>query len=454
MAETIVENADNIEPISVSQEMTTSYMQFAMSTIVARALPDVRDGLKPSQRRILVAMNDEGLTPDRPHSKCAAIVGETMKTYHPHGDLPIYDTLVRMGQDFNARYPLIDPQGNFGSVDGDPPGAARYTEARLSPVAMAMLEDLDKDTVDFQPTYNERNQEPKVLPAAFPNLLCNGSSGIAVGYATNIPPHNLGEVVDAAIALLDNPDISIEQLMQHIQGPDFPTAGLVIGIKGIKEYMKTGRGSVTMQARAIIEPIERERNAIVITELPYQVGKSALLQQIAKLVAQGKVEGISDLRDESDRKGMRVVIELRRDVNPQVVLNQLYKHTTLRTTFGANLLALIPTPDGKLIPQQCSIKDLLAEFLKHRREVVTRRTRWLLNQAEARLHIVEGAEGPRHDRRGHRPHPRQREPLRRPGRLDERIGLHPGPGRGNPQHATGAPHPPVAFRVAARIRAA
>ncbi len=390
MAETTAQNAGEIEPISLSEEMSTSYMQFAMSTIIARALPDVRDGLKPSQRRILTAMNDDGLTPDRPHSKCAAIVGETMKTYHPHGDLAIYDTLVRMGQEFNARYPLVDPQGNFGSVDGDPPGAARYTEARLSPVAVAMLADLEKATVDFQLTYNERNEEPKVLPAAFPNLLCNGSSGIAVGYATNMPPHNVGEVVDAAVALLEKPDISTKRLLKYMPGPDFPTGGLILGLKSIQEYYETGRGSITMQGRAVIEPIERDRNAILITELPYQVGKSALLQQIAKLTQQDKLAGISDLRDESDRKGMRVVIELKREANPQVVLNQLYKRTNLRTTFGANLLALVPTPEGSLVPRLCTIKDLLSEFLKHRREVVTRRTQWLLDQAEARAHIVEG----------------------------------------------------------------
>ncbi len=383
-------NVGQVEPIALHEEMANSYMQFAMSTIMARALPDVRDGLKPSQRRILVAMEQEGLTPDRPHAKCAAIVGETMKTYHPHGDAPIYDTLVRMGQDFAARYQLVDPQGNFGSVDGDPAGAARYTEARLSETAMAMLADLDKDTVDFQPTYDEKTTEPMVLPGSFPNLVCNGAAGIAVGYATNIPPHNLGEVIDAAVALLANPEMPAEELLQYIPGPDFPTAGLVLGSKGIRDYITTGRGSIVMQARAVIEPLERGRTAIIVSQLPYQVSKSALLKQIASLVDKDKLGGISDLRDESDRNGMRVVIELKRDANPQVTLNNLYKHTLMRTTFGANMLALVPGPGGTIVPRLCTLKDLLTEFLKHRRIVVTRRTQFLLKQAQDRLHIVDG----------------------------------------------------------------
>ncbi len=387
---TTTDEVGKVEPISLQEEMTSSYMQFAMSAIMARALPDVRDGLKPSQRRILVAMNDEGLTPDRPHSKCAAIVGETMKTYHPHGDLAIYDTLVRMGQDFAARYPLIDPQGNFGSLDGDPAGAARYTEARLSGVAVEMLADLDKNTVDYQPTYDEKTTEPVVLPGAVPNLLCNGASGIAVGYATNLPPHNLSEIVDACILLLDKPDLDVKQLMKYVPGPDFPTAGLILGQRGIRDYFETGRGSITMQARAIIEPLDRNRQAIIVTELPYQVRKDALLQQIAKLHDTGSVEGIADLRDESDRKGMRIVIELWRDTNPQVVLNQLYKRTAMRTNFGANCLALVPVKDGALVPQLCGLKDMLSRFLTHRREVVTRRTQFLLDKAQARAHIVEG----------------------------------------------------------------
>ncbi len=387
---TETQDIGKVEEISLQEEMTSSYMQFAMSAIMARALPDVRDGLKPSQRRILVAMNGEGLTPDRSHSKCAAIVGETMKTYHPHGDMAIYDTLVRMGQNFAARYPLIDPQGNFGSLDGDPAGAARYTEARLSPVAMAMLADLDKDTVDYQPTYDEKTTEPVVLPGGVPNLLSNGASGIAVGYATNIPPHNLGEIVDACILLLDKPDLDVKQLMKYVHGPDFPTAGLILGQRGILDYFETGRGSITMQARAIIEPLDRNRQAIIVTELPYQVRKDSLLQQIAKLHDSSSIEGIADLRDESDRKGMRVVIELRRDINPQVVLNQLYKRTNLRTSFGANCLALVPVKGGALVPQLCGLKDMLTNFLTHRREVITRRTQFLLDKAKARAHIVEG----------------------------------------------------------------
>lgn len=380
---------NGIKTVPLHKEMEDSFMQFALSVIVGRALPDVRDGLKPSQRRVLMAMYDDGITPDSPHVKCAAIVGETLKTYHPHGELALYQTLVRMAQDFSLRYPLVDPQGNFGSVDGDPPGAARYTEARLSPVAMAMLEDLDKDTVDWQPNYDERTQEPEVLPGGFPNLLCNGVSGIAVGYATNMPPHHLGETVEAAIALLDNPDLEPKDLMRYMKGPDFPTGALVLGLKGIKDYFTTGKGTVVMQARAVIEPLQRGREAIVVTELPYQVSKSALVEQIAALVNEGKIPDIADVRDESDRNGMRIVIEIKRDANAQVVLNNLYKHTSMRSNFNANLLGLVKVGDS-LVPRQCTVKDLLVEFLKHRREVVTRRTRYLLRQAEARAHIVEG----------------------------------------------------------------
>ncbi|MGC9317634.1 MAG: DNA gyrase subunit A [Armatimonadota bacterium] len=387
MAEEIVENG--VDTIPLHQEMEDSFMQFALSVIVARALPDARDGLKPSQRRILLAMHDEGLYADRAHAKCASIVGETMKTYHPHGDQALYDTLVRMAQDFSMRYPLVDPQGNFGSIDGDPAGAPRYTEARLSPVAMDMLEDLDKETVDWQPNYDERTQEPEVLPGAFPNLLCNGTAGIAVGYATSLPPHNLGEVVEAAIALLDDPDLEPEDLLKYIPGPDFPTGAMILGTKTIRSYFTTGKGSVTMQARAVPEPLPRNRDAIIVTELPYQVSKANLLEQIADLVNEGKLDGISDLRDESDRNGIRVVIELKRDANTDVVLNNLYKHTQMRTNFNANLLALVKIGDS-LVPRQCTMKDLISEFLAHRREVVTRRTKYLLKQAEARLHIVEG----------------------------------------------------------------
>lgn len=378
-----------VEQVSLVEEMRDSYGRFALSVITARALPDVRDGLKPSQRRILQAMNDDRVYPDRAHVKCASIVGETMKTYHPHGDQSIYDTLVRMGQDFNARYPLVDPQGNFGSVDGDPAGAPRYTEARLSAVAMAMLEDLDKETVDWQPNFDERVQEASVLPAMFPNLLANGGAGIAVAYATDMPPHNVGELCDALIAVLNEPDISVERIMKIMPGPDFPTAGYILGQKGIRSYYESGHGRVVMQAKAVIEPLDRNRNAILVTELPYQVSKSGLLQQIANLVDSRKLEGISDLRDESDRKGMRVVIELKQAANPNVVLNQLYKRTDLRCAFSVNAMVLVP--DGHaLVPRQCGIRELMQYYLDHRIAVITRRTRFLLEKAEARLHIVDG----------------------------------------------------------------
>ncbi|MBM3473939.1 MAG: DNA gyrase subunit A [Armatimonadetes bacterium] len=380
---------EHIEPLPIEQEMTDSFMQFALSVIVARALPDVRDGLKPSQRRILVAMNDMNLAPNVQHRKCAGICGETQSKYHPHGGEVIYPTLARMGQDFNARYPLVDPHGNFGSVDGDPPGAMRYTEARLSHSAVEMLEELKFETVDTQPNYDETIQEPVYLPARVPNLLANGTAGIAVGMATNIPPHNLGETVDACIAVLENPKIDAAGLMKYIHGPDFPTAGLILGMKSIKEYFETGRGSVVMQGRATIEPIGRERHAIIVTELPYQVAKSSLLEQIAQLHERRKIDGLAAVRDESDRKGMRVVIELRREANPNVVLNQLYKRSLLRTSFAVNMLALIPI-GGTLVPRRCSMKELIVEYLKHRRDVITRRTRFLLKQAEDRAHIVEG----------------------------------------------------------------
>ncbi|MEN6547663.1 MAG: DNA gyrase subunit A [Armatimonadia bacterium] len=378
-----------IEPIELGDEMSDSYTRYAMSVIMARALPDVRDGLKPSQRRILQAMNADSLYPERAHVKCVAIVGETMKTYHPHGDAAIYDTLVRMGQDFNARYPEVDPQGNFGSVDGDPAGAPRYTEARMSKVAMAMLADLDMDTVDWQPNFDESRQEAQVLPGKFPRLACNGASGIAVAYATEIPPHNLNEIVDGLIALIENPDIDANGLMRHIKGPDFPTAGLILGSRGIRDYFATGRGSVVMQARAVIEPLDRNRYAIIVTELPYQVQKSALMKQIAQLVEAKKIEGISDLRDESDRKGMRMVIELKREANANVVLNHLYKRTALRTNFSANMMALVPA--GKaLVPRLCTMKEILQHYLAHRLQVITRRTLFLLHKAQARDHIVTG----------------------------------------------------------------
>ncbi len=384
-----VKDIGQIEQISLIDEMRDSYGRFALSVITARALPDVRDGLKPSQRRILQAMNDDRVYPDRAHVKCASIVGETMKTYHPHGDQSIYDTLVRMGQDFNARYPLVDPQGNFGSVDGDPAGAPRYTEARLAHVAMAMLEDLDKETVEWQPNFDERIQEATVLPGMFPNLLANGGAGIAVAYATDMPTHNVGELCDALIALLNNPDLSVDQIMKIMPGPDFPTAGYILGQQGIRSYFQDGHGRVVMQAKAVIEPLDRNRNAILVTELPFQVSKSSLLQQIAHLVDSKKLDGISDLRDESDRKGMRVVIELKQAANPNVVLNQLYKRTDLRCAFNVNAMVLVP--DGEaLVPRQCGIRELMQHYLDHRIVVITRRTKFLLDKAEARMHIVDG----------------------------------------------------------------
>ncbi len=379
----------NIEPLPIEEEMTDSFMQFALSVIVARALPDVRDGLKPSQRRVLLAMNDANLGPNTQHRKCAGICGDTQSKYHPHGAEIIYPTLARMAQDFNARYPLVDGHGNFGSVDGDPPGQMRYTEARLARPSVELLDELRYETVDAQPNYDDTLEEPVYLPARFPNLLANGTAGIAVGMATNIPPHNLTETIDGCIALLEDPDLGPTDLMKHIQGPDFPTAGIILGTKGIKEYFETGRGSVVMQGRAAIEPIGRERHAIIITELPFQVAKASLLEQIGGLHERKKIDGLTAVRDESDRKGMRVVIELRRDANPNVVLNQLYKRTMLRTRFSVNMLALIPM-GNTLVPRRCNLKDLIQQYLEHRRDVVIRRTAFLLRQAEDRAHVVEG----------------------------------------------------------------
>jgi DNA gyrase subunit A len=344
MAGTEIIGGGNIEPRALEDEMRSAYLDYAMSVIVSRALPDVRDGLKPVHRRVLYSMNENGLTPARAHVKCASVVGDVMGRYHPHGDSPIYDTLVRLAQDFSMRYPLVDGQGNFGSIDDDPAAAMRYTEARLTRIAMEMLRDLDQDTVDFVPNYDGRYQEPVVLPARFPNLLVNGSSGIAVGMATNIPPHNLREVTDAVVAFIDDPTISVEALMRHIKGPDFPTGGLILGRQGIRDAYDTGRGRVRVQARAHIEPIGQGKEAIIVTELPFTVkkgGDGGLIQKIADLVHDKKIPDITDLRDESDRNGMRLVIELKRDVIPKVVLNQLYKHTPMQTTFGVNMVALV-----------------------------------------------------------------------------------------------------------------
>jgi len=373
--------------IEISEEMRNSYLGYAMSTIVSRALPDVRDGLKPVQRRILYAMRDLNLTPANRHLKSAKIVGETIGNYHPHGDQAIYLTMVRMAQPFSLRYPLVDGQGNFGSIDDDPPAAYRYTEARMTALAVEMLEDIEKNTVDFEPTFDNERTQPSVLPGKFPNLICNGGSGIAVGLATNLPPHNLTEVCDAANYLLDHSEATVEQLMQFLPGPDFPTSGLILGSKGIRSAYETGRGSITMQAKTSIEPMDGGKNAIIVTELPYQVIKKKLIEDIAELVKEKKVDGITALNDFSDRNGMRVVIELRRDVIPQKVLNYLLKHTQLRLNFGVIMLSLV---DGGRGPKTLSIKGLLQEYLDHRRIVITRRTRYELNRAKARAHILEG----------------------------------------------------------------
>jgi len=376
---------DRIVPINIDDEMKQSYLLYSMSVIVSRALPDVRDGLKPVQRRILYAMRELGVTPQARFVKCAAVVGETMKRFHPHGDSALYMTLVRMAQDFVLRAPLAQPQGNFGNIDGDPPAAMRYTECRLTPLAMEMLADIEKNTVDWVPNYDQQENEPTVLPARFPNLLANGASGIAVGMATNIPPHNLGEICDATIMLIDNPQVTIEELMTVIFGPDFPTYGLILGTKGIKSAFTTGRGSVVMQAKTHIEPMDGGKNAIVVSELPYQVNKQRLIELIAELVKQKKIDGITDIKDYTNKEGIRVVVELRRDVQPQKILNYLFKHTPLRSSFGVLMLALV---DGA--PRILNLLQILQEYLKHRSEVIRRRTRFELEKAEARMHIVEG----------------------------------------------------------------
>jgi DNA gyrase subunit A len=378
----------NIEPRGLREEMRSSYMEYAMSVIVGRALPDVRDGLKPVHRRVLYAMYEAGLQPTRAYRKCARVVGDVMGNYHPHGDQAIYDTLVRMAQDFSMRYPLVDGQGNFGSIDDDPPAAMRYTEARLARLATEMLRDIDADTVDFTPNYDESSQEPLILPSRFPNLLVNGSSGIAVGMATNIPPHNLTETIDAVVAYVDDPDIEVAGLMQHIKGPDFPTGGFIVGRQGIKDAYETGRGRVVMRARAHVEPIRGGKEAIIVTELPYMVktgGDSGLMKKIVSLVNDKKISEISDLRDESDRNGMRLVIELKRDAIPKVVLNKLYKHTSLQQTFGVNMVALA---DG--VPKTLNLREVIRYYVLHQKEVVTRRTKDQLQRAERRAHILEG----------------------------------------------------------------
>ena len=382
----------NIEPRGLVEEMRSSYLDYAMSVIVGRALPDVRDGLKPVHRRVLYSMHESGLQPNRPYRKCANVVGGVMGNFHPHGDSSIYDTLVRLAQDFNLREPLVDGQGNFGSIDNDPAAAMRYTEARLARLATEMLRDIDADTVDFTANYDDTRLEPTILPSRFPNLLVNGSAGIAVGMATNIPPHNLAETIDATVAYIDNPKIDVAGLMKHIKGPDFPTGGIIVGWQGIKDAYETGRGRVVVRARAHIEPMQQGKERIVVTEMPYQVSKgdgrndgSGLIKKIAEVVNNGRVKGISDLRDESDKSGIRLIIELKRDTIPKVVLNNLFKHTSLQTTFGVNTVALV---DG--VPKTLSLREVIAEYVQHQREVVVRRTKHELRQREARLHILEG----------------------------------------------------------------
>ena len=382
MASTI---QDKLIPTDLEQEMKKSFISYAMAVIVSRALPDVRDGLKPVHRRILYAMNELNMTPDKPFRKCARIVGDVLGKYHPHGDSSVYDALVRLAQDFNMRYPLVEGQGNFGSVDGDGAAAMRYTESRMSKITMSLLGEIDKDTVDFYPNFDETLLQPTVLPSRFPNLLVNGSNGIAVGMATNIPPHNLTEVINGCIHMIDHPDCTVDDLMEFIKAPDFPTGGLILGMSGVRAAYHTGRGRILMRAKTEIEQMTPNRSRIVVNEIPYGVNKATLVMRIADLVKEKKLEGISDIRDESDRNGMRVVIELKKDVNAQVVLNYLYKHTSLQETFGAIMLALV---NGE--PKVLTLREMLYHYLEHQKDVVTRRTKYDLDKAEARAHILEG----------------------------------------------------------------
>ncbi|MCK5533558.1 DNA gyrase subunit A [bacterium] len=385
MTDTTKENIGKVIPCTIEDEMKKSYIDYAMSVIIGRALPDVRDGLKPVHRRILFAMKEMGLSHNRPYKKSAAVVGDVLGKYHPHGDTAVYDTMVRLVQKFSMRHPLIDGQGNFGSIDGDSAAAYRYTEARLTELAAELLSDIDKETVDFTPNFDNTRQEPVVLPSAFPNLLVNGSSGIAVGMATNIPPHNLGEIIDGLFALIDNPDIEIKELNKIIKGPDFPAGGIIHGKNGIKEAYLNGRGSIKLRAKVDIEENSQGKETIIVKEIPYQVNKSSLVETIAKLVRDKKIEGISDLRDESDRKGTRVVIELKREAHSQIVLNQLFKHTQLETSFGIIMLSLVNNR-----PKVLNLKEMLYYYLQHRQEMVVRRTQFELKKAEARAHILEG----------------------------------------------------------------
>ena len=381
---------NRVVPVDIVHEMKTSFIDYSMSVIVDRALPDVRDGLKPVHRRIVYSMFELGYTPDKATRKSATTVGHVMGKYHPHGDAAIYDSLVRLAQDFSMRYVLVDGQGNFGSRDGDPPAAQRYTEAKMSKISMEMVADINKNTVDFRPNYDEHEIEPVVLPSRFPNMLVNGSSGIAVGMATNIPPHNLGEVIDGVIQVIDNPEISIDELMQYIKGPDFPTGANILGKQGIREAFRTGRGKIMVRAEATIEEMANGRHRIVVTELPYQVNNARLVEKIAELVKDKRIDTISGLRDEYSKKGIRIVIELKRDANPNVVLNQLYKFTSLQEAFNVNMLALIPTPDGKSQPKLINLKEALVYYIDHQKEVVSRRTKFDLDKALDRAHILEG----------------------------------------------------------------
>lgn len=378
-------SGEQIKEIDISQEMKSSFLDYAMSVIVSRALPDVRDGLKPVHRRILYAMYEQGITPDKPYKKSAHVVGNVLAKYHPHGDSPVYESMVRMAQDFSYRYMLVDGHGNFGSIDGDSPAAMRYTEARMAPITLQLLRDIQKDTIDYGPNYDGQLQEPLVLPARFPNLLVNGASGIAVGMATNIPPHNLVEVIDGILLLIDQPDVDLDQLMKVIKGPDFPTGGIILGRDGIRKAYQTGKGSITVRAKTRIEEARNGKMRIIVEELPYQVNKAKLVEKIAHLVREKRIDGITDLRDESDRNGMRIVIELRRDINPRIVLNNLFKHTAMQTRFGINLLALV---NGQ--PQVLTLKQALVHYLNYQMEVIRRRTQFDLRKAEERAHILAG----------------------------------------------------------------
>ena len=379
------QNIGNLMPLELEDELKKSFISYAMAVIVSRALPDVRDGFKPVHRRIIYAMTELGVTPDKPHRKSARIVGDVLGKYHPHGDSAVYDSMVRMAQSFSMRYLLVDGQGNFGSVDGDDPAAMRYTEARMSKICLELTRDLDKETVDFYPNFDETLMQPEVLPSRFPNLLVNGSSGIAVGMATNIPPHNLGEVIDGVCHMIDHPDCTVEDLMQFIKGPDFPTGAVILSKSGIHEAYRTGKGRIIVRAKTDIEPMGNGRDRIVVTEIPYMVNKARLVEKIAELVHEKRLEGVSDIRDESDRRGMRIVIELKKDVNANVVLNFLYKHTQLQDTFGAIMLALV---NGE--PKYLSLREMIRHYIDHQKDVIVRRTRYDLNKAEARAHILEG----------------------------------------------------------------